>query len=258
MVLTLQQSLDIFDFSFKDIDSITQEQLKKKYHILCLKYHPDKNNNINSSKFVTIKEAYDTLINYKLNINHKFHSEEQTTYDDIYNYFLSFVNIDNINKIINIIQKFKQKYNVNCNNDDIITLNINIEQLFSKDLYLYNNTYIPLWHQVIHINEIFYTLNIDIKDKNKTDTLFYIKIQNLPTNLKIMDNNDILFYCKDIPILNQTLKINICDNKVINVFINQQIIDNKYIILFNQGVPRCNKENVYDISDISNIIICFI
>lgn len=40
--------------------SCTKEDIKKKYYILCLKYHPDKNNG-EDSHFKKINEAYETL-----------------------------------------------------------------------------------------------------------------------------------------------------------------------------------------------------
>ena len=39
----------------------TKKDIKKKYRLLCLKYHPDKNNG-NDTKVKDIKEAYDVLI----------------------------------------------------------------------------------------------------------------------------------------------------------------------------------------------------
>lgn len=38
----------------------TKEEIKKKYHLLSKKYHPDKNNGIDEH-FKKIKEAYDIL-----------------------------------------------------------------------------------------------------------------------------------------------------------------------------------------------------
>ena len=38
------------------------EIIKKQFRKLSLKYHPDKNKEINSEKFILIKEAYDILI----------------------------------------------------------------------------------------------------------------------------------------------------------------------------------------------------
>ena len=37
-----------------------------------------------------------------------------------------------------------------------------------------------------------------------------------------------------------------------------QIIKNKYHVLVNSGIPMINKENVYEISNLSSIIFCFI
>jgi hypothetical protein len=58
-------ALDLLDISTEplDISNITQEYLKKQYHKMALKWHPDKNGNssIAKNKFQKINEAYEYL-----------------------------------------------------------------------------------------------------------------------------------------------------------------------------------------------------
>ena len=45
-------------------DNCTKEEIKKSYHRLCLKYHPDKCNDLKSNeKFKDIVDAYEILYN---------------------------------------------------------------------------------------------------------------------------------------------------------------------------------------------------
>lgn len=59
-------------------------EIKKAYRILAVKYHPDKNhgNKESISKFIEIKEAYDTLINPKSRITYDI--EFSDLYSDLY------------------------------------------------------------------------------------------------------------------------------------------------------------------------------
>lgn len=65
-------------YSILDVDeNITKEELKKKYHKLCLLYHPDKNNGNYENKFKEINEAYEVLSDDKkrkeYDIKKRFH-----------------------------------------------------------------------------------------------------------------------------------------------------------------------------------------
>lgn len=48
---------DIFQLS----EDFTEKELKKKYRELCILYHPDKGNEINSNKFLEVQQAYEIL-----------------------------------------------------------------------------------------------------------------------------------------------------------------------------------------------------
>ncbi len=46
---------------FQISEDFTEHQLKKRYHELCVKYHPDKGNELDSTKFLEIQHAYEIL-----------------------------------------------------------------------------------------------------------------------------------------------------------------------------------------------------
>ena len=52
-------------FEIDDIKNIIEEHELKKYHKLCLKYHPDRNKNIDTTKFLHVKSCYEKLIYIK-------------------------------------------------------------------------------------------------------------------------------------------------------------------------------------------------
>jgi DnaJ-class molecular chaperone len=66
----------------------TEEDIKKSYRKLALKYHPDKNSKITKDKFLLIQEAYEVLSNstkrYNYDISYGFNlirKEKKEEYD---------------------------------------------------------------------------------------------------------------------------------------------------------------------------------
>ena len=78
-------------------ESSTKEEIKKKYRLLCLKYHPDKNNG-DDVHFKKINEAYEILIDdekrERYNISRYFGKIDFTEEDYLYfkKYYDSFIN----------------------------------------------------------------------------------------------------------------------------------------------------------------------
>ena len=111
--MDLQEALYILEID--NISNISLEYLKKKYHKLALKNHPDKHNdvkNINSineykEKFQKINEAYEILQKEINIINNEYE------YEDLNTYTKSNINTTDYGVILNlfIFGIFKGKYN---------------------------------------------------------------------------------------------------------------------------------------------------
>lgn len=59
-----EDACKILNIVVYDENELTEIVLKRQYHKCCLMYHPDKNNQIQISKFLEISEAYDFLRKY--------------------------------------------------------------------------------------------------------------------------------------------------------------------------------------------------
>ncbi len=215
-------------FNIKDIDNCSVATMKKIYHKLILKYHPDKGHQQCHDHFLKIKDCYEILLKYK---------EEETKHTNveknIYEYFLSVFTISNLEKIIDWVDTQKKH--------QITHLHISWDQVVSKDLYLYKSKYIPLWYNTIILDE----------------ELIYIQVKNMPSYIKRNENNDLIVcYTQDIA-LHQTVSISICEHKTVYFEITPKIMDNKYYIALHNGIPRMCEENIYDISELSHIIVLF-
>jgi len=163
----------------------TQQEIKKSYRRLALKYHPDKNKSLNATeKFNHIKVAYDILSNDENRI--KYDSLNNNEHDNLLNILYNFigvlinkVNLNNINtneKSSNPVENISsildpmhlnKLINVICNNDS------NIINDCSYDIYNGPN-YDDLKKQIevrlkdkINIEYINNFMKTLLEDKNK-------------------------------------------------------------------------------------------
>ena len=215
-------------FNIKDIDNCSIATMKKIYHKLILKYHPDKGHQQCHDHFLKIKDCYEILLKYK---------EEETKHtnveNDIYEYFLSVFTISNLEKIINWVDT-QQKHQVTH-------LHVSWDQVVSKNLYLYKSKYIPLWYHSMILGE----------------ELIYIQVTSMPSYINRHENNDLIIrYTQSISI-EQNISIPISEHKKITFDITPKIMENKYYIALHKGIPRICEENIYDISEMSHIIVLF-
>ena len=238
-------------FEIDDIKNIEEHELKKKYHKLCLKYHPDRNKNIDTTKFLHVKSCYEKLIYIKK--NEEYGESSINDEFNFYDYLLSFININNLEKIVSWIHNYSDYLKERDVN--IIKLHVDIEQLFSKDLYLYEDVYIPLWYKSIFLNDIKKSLKMDLSDKN---ILFYVELKECLIKINILENNDILLYCNKDLLNDKIIKVKITKSLVFEFENNSSINKDKYHIMQGKGIPCISEDNVYDISKISSLIFCFV
>lgn len=126
--MDIQKALDELEISLDDIEltKIDNDYIKKKYHKLALKWHPDKNKDIYSNeKFQRINEAYEYLTS-ELNFTNKnsktsescsfentFNSKETKFYVDILSGFiLSLVKGSYNDLLLNIVKEISLGYEV--------------------------------------------------------------------------------------------------------------------------------------------------
>lgn len=87
--MDIQKALVELDISLDEIEltKIDQDYIKKKYHKLALKWHPDKNHDLNSkNKFQKISEAYEYL-SYELQILNCDQNDDPNTYNSFVSSF---------------------------------------------------------------------------------------------------------------------------------------------------------------------------
>ena len=127
---------------------------------------------------------------------------------------------------------------------EIIYLHVDWEQVIRKDVFFHNNIYIPLWFQTYY---------------NEKD-LYYVKVRDLPENIRQTETNDLIVY-ENIRLnhsyINKKISISISKTKKIDIICDKKIIENSYHICLHQGIPRMCKENIYDTSEISHVIVLF-
>ena len=189
--MTLQQALDELEILEIELTNVDKEYIKKKYHKLALKWHPDKNKSDRAKeKFQNINDAYEFITN-EINNNYSKTSEEfvssfdfkeSTIYINILNEFISSLITGSYNEVFfNIIKDISLEY-------DSITLHY----LRSKFEILEKQKAIELYQILYKYKDILYindtTLNfvsLIIKEKFKNDRIYILN-----TNLKdIIEHN---------------------------------------------------------------------
>lgn len=264
-MIGIKRCYEIFDYN--PHDDIDERILRKKYHKLCLIHHPDKTRQKLSKteikeedlNFNEIKYAYETLND--ICQSDKYKSYNSTKNDDceskedimMHKELLNLISNEYIYELLKNISF--EYFNYNFYDKNCITLNIDLEQLFDRNIYFDKsyNIYIPLWHHYLTLKNIYEENNISF-ESNHTNISFKIHTK-LPKNVFILPNNDIIVIvdyksCKD------KCKIVHCmyEGKVFDIDMNEKILQNRYTILHGQGIYRPNPNQIYDHSKKSNIV----
>jgi hypothetical protein len=237
--------------------TLTESYIKKKYHSLALKHHPDKNNNTPESneKFKELQDSYHFLLK---EINNSFIYNNDTNHD--YNYLLKlfikmFINDLNNEHIIN---------NILC---DCVKISLKLFENLDRDNCLKIYCFLSKHHKILHIsnttlNEIreivqYKYQNVEIYELNPTITdLIHNNIYKLVVNdqicyvpLWIKESYFDISGCEIIVLCNPQLPehIQIDDNN--NIFITTEIVLNtdfiKLIIESSDILVMIGEEKVF-------------
>lgn len=271
-------------------ETINSELIKKKYRILALKYHPDKNKSEDASnRFIEIQESYEYLLHH---YNYTDNEKNQNYYNILQTFLNNMFPEQQHSTLIfyifeKIISKCEKRALNTLNNLDVNILNqlYNIIILYKDSLHI-NDDIINQIASIIknkHINQETIILNPTINDlfennlyklqyENKTYIIplwhheliydtgehdFTIKcIPILPNNIQVDNNNNITinltYHISDIWEKNE-IHFSI-DNFNFYFHKNQLKLQEKQTIkIYNQGISKINTIDVFNVNNKSNI-----
>ena len=243
--MVLEKEFEIFDIkNIDDLFILSDKELKKRYHELCLLYHPDKKTDIKKYDFIDVKQSYETLLEYKKMYNNNTYNRTNCNKDNIYNDMWSMMdslfNINTLNKILEYIDLVSVKSKKN-KSDNINSIN-------------YNVSYSQVYNKNVEMNKL------------ENNVIFNITINDLKENVKILSNNDLIVKINRNELKknivekdnNKYIKIEISDTDTILLNYDDNLLKNSVKIYNSKGIPRICESNIYDTSEISNFIILLI
>ena len=291
--MDLETACKILEFDMNDLHNITTEQLKKKYHSLALKHHPDKNSNRPGTTFYfqQIQESYEYLSTQIKNGSFVSIEERESNYIDLVAVFISGI-VKGISKesLTNIMENIlsgwksislqlfdeldKEKafeiYSFICKYKHILYINDSIIKQVEKILlnkFKNDNVFIlnPRLHDLLENN--IYKLDID-------NELYFVPLWH---NELYFDNN-IIAVC--IPELDKNISIDDDNNISVELYISWDYIkkekniyftlgNNEYIIpidklfiktvqiytLKNQGISQIDENDIYNTSKKGDVYV---
>jgi len=234
MDIEFQEALDELELTSADILSI--DVIKKHYHMLALKWHPDKNNNKEEAteKFKKINEAYEFLTNVMqdededLNTYSSFVSssslKEPKSYITIVTTFISSLFKDSSNEeIIKIIREI-------VNETTVVLTKTYLSKLFERLEYQKAIELYQLLHKyssILYIsNDILELVSLIIREKAQNSKVFILK----PSMKDLLNHNIYKLYVDDqlylVPLWHSELYFDAPDGSEIIVLCQPKLPEN--------------------------------
>jgi len=234
MDIEFQEALDELELTSADILSI--DVIKKHYHMLALKWHPDKNNNKEEAteKFKKINEAYEFLTNVMqdededLNTYSSFVSssslKEPKSYITIVTTFISSLFKDSSNEeIIKIIREIVNETTVVLTKTYLSKLFEHLEYQKAIELYQLLHKY----SSILYIsNDILELVSLIIREKAQNSKVFILK----PSMKDLLNHNIYKLYVDEqlylVPLWHSELYFDAPDGSEIIVLCQPKLPEN--------------------------------
>ena len=271
--MKIKQACKCLGINEKQINTLSEKQIRHKYHILALKWHPDKNKSLDAKdRFQELQEAYEAICIEKHIPKQKM--DYRSILKEYFNNYMKDSDViidllyDKLNdKIENILYKCSRKkliamYSFLVNQQDIvnipddileklqeiilkktkhISLECSFKDIWNQKIYLLNvdseTLYIPLWH-----NKLEYTIQ---------DVHYIVTCNSKESNIVIDRNNNVHITMDYSEYYDNNYCIPLIDDRYICPisFVNNRIV------LKGQGIPCINYDNIYDNSQLSDIVV---
>lgn len=208
----IQNALSELGISLDSIEltKLDHDYIKKKYHKLALKWHPDKNNDkYAKEKFQKINEAYEYLskelylLDDEENSNtsdefvSSFHSKDSKIYINILGNFITSLlkgSFSNSSSCLDILTNIMKEISLGYETISLTYLRTKFEEIDKqKAIELYKLLY--KYKDILYItNEILELVSLIIKEKYKNDRVYILK----PTLKDMMEHNIYKLYVDDL------------------------------------------------------------
>jgi hypothetical protein len=178
--MDLQKALEILEINSNEYSTLSESNLKKKYHKLALKNHPDKNGNtvLSKEKFQNIREAYECL---KREISFLKNNEEDKTTTDFNNIVYLFINELLQGKNSYIFSDLVKDIIIGCKK-----ISLKLFEKIEKDVCLDIYAFLSKYQNIFHISdEILDQVKEIIVEKYKEDQIYILN----PSLSDLFDNN---------------------------------------------------------------------
>ncbi len=194
-IMDIQLALDILEIDMGNIsfNDLTQEYIRKHYHKMALKWHPDKNDNSyeSTNKFQRINEAYFFLSTELKQMNEEqsesfvssFDSKESKLYSNILSTFISSIFKGTYSDLfINVIKDIVIGYKDRLSLTYLRKIFDELDKHRSIDIY----NIIYRYKDILYIsNETLDFVSLIIKEKYKNDSVYILN----PSLKDLLDNN---------------------------------------------------------------------